>query len=299
MSNELLKFMTTTTSNIQEALGRSTKTKKVNHRKYLEKRLQNRGPRQVKNEKKSKLTTTTSNAVLYSNRQPVAGLLPAAAPTASQQQSRIVSSFVKQSQLPNEYDQLYSIVSSPPLFPANNSPSSSHGDVAATAACCDPEIESLLSEFGVESPSQCSLYSETHSRATSSSRGSLVGSMCGSSRTSPLQGADPSTMVTMTTGGTDWYAYSPPSDFSDFEDSSPPNSSPAAAQQYYPTPVVSPSPPMSYYQQNLVASYDCIPSAGAVTTLTDPLVIDSRPGLSLPYSNPSITELIAELVSTP
>ena len=267
MSNELLKFMNTTTSNIQEALGRSTtKTKKVNHRKYLEKRLQNRGPRQAKNDKKAKLTS--------SSRQPIAGGISSSGARC-----------LKQS-ITNEYDQLYQIVSQPSTVFSSTSqltysrPPSVHdihdaGEAALAAASCDPEIESLLSEFGVDSPSQCSLYSDSYSRGTSS-RGSLVSSMCSSTSLSLDHG-------NTVTG--DWYAYSPPSDFSDFEDSSPPNSSPA----YY--PAVSPSPPAMYYHQNLTASYDCIPTTG-------PLALERPNGLNLPY-NPSITELIAELVSTP
>lgn len=273
-SNDLLKFMNTATSNIQEALGRSTKSKKVNHRKYLEKRL-HRGPRTVK---KSKPTPVSISAIC--NRQPVAELIAVASNATTQQQ------YMQQ----NEYDQLYQLVTQPAAFPstpttfaAYSRPPSAH-----EADLCDPEIESLLSEF-VDSPSQCSLYGDSSSAGGSSSRGSLVSGMCSSTSLSMEN-----TLITPS----DCYVLSPPSDFSDFDESnysSPRNPSPISA--YHPPPSV--SPPVAtttgsmYYHRNLTATYDCIP-----TSSTSAVSHDRPNGLAVPY-NPSISELLAELISTP
>ena len=269
-SNGLLKFMNTAASNIQVAFGRPSKSKKVNHRKYLEKRLQPKGP---KTTKKSKVAP----GPLPCSRQPIAGL-------TSSFPSNATHLYTESST--NEYDQLYRLVSQPSVFPpcstaavaavpntfAYSRPPSVHDETR------DPEIDSLLSEL-TDSP-QCSLYGDSSSAG--SSRGSLTSNVCSSANLS-LE----NTLVTPS----DYYVLSP-SDLSDFDESnysSPRNLSPVNA--YYPN--VSPSPPSTYFHHNLTASYDCIPtgSSSAVT-------LDRPHGLSLPY-NPSITELIAELVSTP
>ncbi len=268
-SNELLKFMNTATSNIQVALGRPCKNKRVNHRNYLKKRLQNGGP---KTTKKPKVTPA------HSNRQPIAGLTPSSFPIYTESSK-------------NEYDQFYQLFSQPSVFTHATVPQHTTNTIAYSRPpsvqeeLCDPEIESLLSEFGAESPSQCSLYGDSASTGSSRSGSLVCSSMCSSTQLSLENMVVPN----------DYYVLSPPSDFSDFDESnysSPRNLSPVNNNNSYYTNV-SPSPPVTYYHHNLTASYDCIPtgSSSAVT-------LDRPNGLSLPY-NPSITELIAELVSTP
>lgn len=283
-SNELLKFMSTTTSSLQEALERSrTKPKKVNHRKYLEKRLQ-KGPRSTKKPKPT--ANTASNVISLCGRQPVAGLTADRAPNATQ---------VSQQYIQNEYDHLYQIVSSPSVFPTSSSNHSFAHSRPPTPY--DPEIESLLSEFA-DSPSQSSLYGDSTSRG--GSRGSLVSSMCSSTSFSMEN-----SLITQ--------SESYVSDFSDFDESnysSPINPSPINAcystlsppsPSRNPSPVnpgyrtVSPaSPPDMFYCHNLSATYDCIPTSST-------FAVDRRPdGGLLPY-NPSLTDIIdlVELVSTP
>ena len=268
-SNDLLKFMNTTTSNIQEALGRQAKGKKVNHRKYIQKHLNQRGPRSTKKSKPS------SNSSSMCGIQPIARIMstPISLVTDSTRQCAQSNQ--------NEYDQLFQLVSQAPVYPIESPPVIySRPSSVQEEPHYDPEIESLLSEFGVESPSQNSLYGDCSSAA--SRRGSFT--CVGSAST-----LDNSTLVSTNDG----YVLSPPSEFSDFDESnysSPQNPSPV--NSYYPS--VSPSPPgSSCYHHNLTASYDCFPT---VSTSAVP----SRPnGISIPFSvNPSLNELLG-LVSTP
>lgn len=258
-SNGLLKFMTNATSSIQEAMGRSAKTKKVNHRKYLEKRIQG-GPKKTKKPK-----TAIS---MYNTRQPIATLVP-----KQSSQSYIQT-------LENEYDQLFELVSPPSIF---RSPKTSRNSYAPPQNNRDDyqqqqEIETILSEFEADSPLQ-SLYSDS-----TSARNSIDTTVCPSTNFSMEN-----TLVTFNDG----YVYSPSDDISDFDESnysSPRNPSPVYHSN------VSPTPPEMYQQHhNLTATYDYIPTTG--TSYAS--IIPDRPScLSLASYNASITDIL-ELVSTP
>lgn len=245
-------------------MGRQAKTKKVNHRKYLEKRLQ-KGP------KKTKKPKTPANALsMYNSRQPIA--------TFGQKQ-RSQSYF--QALENNEYDQLFDLVSPPSVF--RSPKSSTNSSYAPPQTIRDDyqqqqEIETILSEFEADSPQQ-SLYSDH-----ASTRGSIDTGICSSTSFSMEN-----TLVTFNDG----YVYSPSDDISDFDESnysSPSNPSPI----YHNT--VSPTPPEMYQQprQSLTATYD-------YTTGTSFASIPDRPScLSLASYNASITDILELVaVSTP
>ena len=253
-SNQLLRFMNTATTNIQEALGRPGKGKKVNHRKYIQKRLQpcKKCPRKTK----AQLTTIPG-------RQPVATMLGSFQPSSSSSWATPT----QQCTTPNEYDELFQLVSQPVPF---SPPTLYNSRPTSAQEGFDPEIENLLSEFGLESPSQVSHYTDS----SDSRKGSLV---------SLSSQVPESVMVT----SHDYLPFSPHSDFSDLDDS-PRNSSPVCIYSHNP----SPSPPEYFYHQHITtASCEFLPTGSTSAVPVRPI------GLDLPFT-PSITEIL-ELVSTP
>lgn len=207
-SNQLLRFMNEATFNIQEALSRQSNGKKVNHRKFIQKRLQRGG----KTNKKAKQVTATSRphaapghqTTNATNRQPVAVLPP---PTS-----------YWSTLPPTDVQQVYQSVPT-----CSNYAYSPYSNSRSQSLDYDPEIESLLCEFGLDSPSQ---YSDTAADASRS----------GSVATTTWDSYLPTT--------------SPPSDFSDIDDSaysSPRNPSPVCYSNHQ-------SPPF-FHQQ--VATGSC------------------------------------------
>ena len=134
-SNQLLQFVNTASTNIQARMQEALKgkAKKVNHRKYIQKRLQNGKPSRKTATSKLPTTQTTSQV----GRQPIASF------------SSITVS---------DCERLCQYVPSPK--PLANTRQGSQEQY-------DPEIDSILSEMGMypdlsmDSPSQSSLYSDT------------------------------------------------------------------------------------------------------------------------------------------
>ena len=184
-SNPLLSFMSEATTNLQQALSKQGKRKKVNHRRYLIKRLKHEGK------------ASGASAKPKTQQKPVA---PAPA-----------------SQLPPMTTNLPSwqppsLPELPPLpaydfYPRNEVPYPS----PPTAQEFDPELEELLTEIGLDSPSQCSQYSCVDSPA-SLTRGAVA------SQAAPTSSLSYSTFLTSDLRDNH---LSPPSDFSDIDDSYP------------------------------------------------------------------------------
>lgn len=242
-SNQLLRFMTTATSNIQEALNRQAKAKKVNHRKYIQKRLQ-RGAKQTKKPKPQIHSNAITNT--FVGRQPVATMpvIPS-------------SSYWTPSTANNDYDELLRLVSLPSTMSSSCPPSLTCSRPSSCQEQCDPEIDSLLSEFGLDSPSQCSHYSDS--------------AMVVNQRGSNWDLLGPTSVECL--------PFSPLSEFSDFDDSthsSPRNPSPVCT--YYPTN----QSPSSYYQQH-VATASCEwlpPTCGPSVAPLPPSVLPLTPSLT-------------------
>ena len=195
-SNQLLRFMNEATSNIQVALSRQGNGKKVNHRKFIQKRLQRNVNTRSLPAKKSKPTsantatagTLSANHVMSNpaiTRQPVA-TLPSTTPAYWQlSEQQIYHQPIPSTTVPSSIYQ--SSYTDSPFYSASLSQD------------YDPEIDSLLYEFGLDSPSHHSDIAVENRVSSAISQGS-------------------------TTSSTAWevpcyQSTSPLSDFSDIEDS--------------------------------------------------------------------------------
>ena len=150
-NNSLLSFMSEATTNLQQALSKQGKAKKVNHRKYINKRLQHSG----KNSRVSSSKPKPQRASAPCAGQSTVGL-PSWEPSC--------------------------VADIPPFSTYDyyqNTPSSGYSSTpypsppTTTAQEFDPELEELLTEIGLESPSQSSQYSCVSSPA-SLTRGTAV-----------------------------------------------------------------------------------------------------------------------------
>lgn len=234
-SNPLLSFMSEATTNLQQALSRPGKRKKVNHRRYLTKRLKQEGKTSTKPRPLQKPAVPTAPA----------NQLPPALTTS----------------LPSWEP---AFVPDLPPFPSFYPP---QNEVAATpypspppAQEFDRELEELLSEIGLDSPSQSTQYACVDSPA-SVTRGAVIAS----------QAAPNSSLSYNTYLSSDLLDnhLSPPSDFSDIDDSYPSYPSSRSDSPAYHSPPNTLS--LSYNNHQVYGSCEWLPVPAAPSQPTAPM----------------------------
>lgn len=221
-NNSLLSFMSEATTNLQQALSKQGKAKKVNHRKYITKRLQNgtKGTRGTSNKSKTQQQQKAAAPAVQPSLS--ASSLPSWEPPAVADLPAFPS---------------YDFYQSPPSNGYTATPYPSPPTTTATHQEFDPDLEELLTEIGLESPSHSSQYSCVSS-PSSLTRGSAV-CQAPSSSGHGYNNFVPSDILENL-----------PSDFSDIDESYP--SSRSVSPTYY-----SPSPLCTNHQ--LYGSYEWLP----------------------------------------
>lgn len=292
-SNQLLHFLTAATTNLQEALSKPTNMKKVNHCRYIQKRLQKRDNKKISStNKKSSTPPTTVPKVTPTQTTPLNNARPHPVATLPH------SSFYWQPSPINGYPTTYNAPSTAITPPLSNSPSSSLNSTATSGYTSrpqsqpsyDPDFESLLTEIGLEtSPSP--QYSDTTRGESSLSRQPSLNTVHWETYLPPNE-----------------FIPSPHSDFSDVDDSaysSPCNPSPI----YYPIQVCSPpnsvvTSTTTSYHHVATGSCEWLPPAVSCGTLPSththhtataipaPSFLNMTPTLGVPSSLNEILELV-------
>lgn len=264
-SNQLLHFLTTATSNLQEALSKPSNSKKVNHRKYIQKRLQKRDTKVTRKTKAQPSSTAPVAMTTTVRPQPVATM-----PLQSMSRQTVTNSSCKQlyHHLPTS-----SSSSSPPL---TSSHSLSYSRPPSCPQTYDPEFESLLSEIFIDSPSRYSDSTIDHRQHSLSRQPSL--------------------------NNLNWETYlpsdfipSPPSDFSDVDVEDSAHSSPRNPSPVYYHSVPDPT---CYQQRVATASCEWLPSSTNCGPFSSTTIFPSSL-LNVPTLAPSSLNEILEQLVTP
>ena len=266
--DQLLSFVAQTTNGIQEAFLKKKKGKHVNPRKFIQKRL-NRGSKPVRPQNRPAKQAATSAATNLDRHCVAPGVFPSTGVLCSMGQTSIPSAASSPSPAyncfaPYGYPETTTIAT-----PSSYSEVSTYSRPSSCQDDIDPELESLLSEFELESPPSSSPISCAVSRCESG-----VGFL------PPTSTSFDAILVNDLLSSEQQYPFSPCSDYSDIDDSaysSPLNSSPACP---------------TYYQQHMsgIASCEWLPTCS--TTAAQPAPF------TLPLHVPSHREII-DMLSTP
>ena len=266
--DQLLSFVAQTTNGIQEAFLKKRKGKHVNPRKFIQKRL-NRGCKPVRPQ-----TKPAKQAATNLDRHCVApGVFPSAGALCSRGQGQTSMPSPAPSPSPSfncfasyGYPETTTIATSTSYSEVctYNSPPSYQDEI-------DPELESLLSEFGVESPRSSSQYTGSPPNSNAVSRcGSGVGGFL------PASTSFEAILGTDLLSSEQQYPFSPCSQYSDIDDS-------AYSSPLNPSPVCP-----AYYQQQVsgIASCEWLPTTSS--TAAHPAAVQ----FTLPLRVPSHREII-------
>ena len=243
-SNQLLHFLTAATSNLQSALSQPSNGKKVNHRKYIQKRLQRtNGSNKLRKSNTTKTTSSTSTASVTTVTGPRPQPVATTAGSVTQQQPM----YWQPPAMTSTYEQYYFPPSSSPLplSSAYSSPPYS-ASYSRPPSCPVPplsqeedELESLLTEIGLNSssdPASNMMIPPPHSASHPS-----------------VSVATTSSSLSATSLDVYLPSDSPLSDFSDIDDSV----CSAYSSPRNPSPVCYPSAAPSPHVQSRVATASC------------------------------------------
>ena len=247
-SNQLLHFLTAATSSLQNALSQPSNGKKVNHRKYIQKRLQRNTSSGAKLRKTAtKTATTTPSAPVTTATGPRPQPVATAAATFAQQPVYWQQPAPVPPTMTSAYEQYYLTPSSSPLV--TSSLPSAYSSPAYSASYSRPpscplppphseedELENLLTEIGLSSSSDSNInmlmshppHTVSHPSVTMATTATAPQPPSSSLSTTSLEAYLPSD--------------SPLSDFSDIDDSvcsaysSPRNPSPVCYPPTAPSP---------------------------------------------------------------
>lgn len=268
--DQLLSFVAQTTNGIQEAFLKKRKGKHVNPRKFIQKRL-NRGSKPVRPQNKP-----AKQAATKLDRHCVApGVFTSTGPLCSRGQGQ--TSMPSAAPSPSPSFNCFASYGYPETTTIATSSSYSEVCTYSRPPSCqeeiDPELESLLSEFGLESPPSVSQCTGSPNSNAVSRCGSGVGFL-------PTSASFEAIFGTELLSSEQQYPFSPRSDYSDIDDSaysSPLNSSPCPA----------------YYQQHMsgIASCEWLPTCSSIAA--QPAV-----QFTLPVHVPSHSEII-DMLATP
>lgn len=267
--DHLLSFVAHTASGVQEAFLKKGKGKHVNPRKFIQKRL-NRGPKQVRPQKKHTKQLAATSAATSLDRHCVAPGVSNTRALCSWNQGSNTSAASPPSSSYNCYSSYGYIETT--TTTSSYEHISTYGHPPSCQDGIDPELESLLSEIGLESPQSCSTGSPSCSSV--SRCGSGVGLLPTSASFEAILGTD-------LLSSEQQHPFSPHSDYSDIDDSaysSPHNSSPVCP---------------TYYQQQMsgVASCEWLPTCSSIAA--QPAV-----PFTLPAHVPSHSEIIDMLTTS-
>lgn len=269
--DQLLSFVAQTTNGIQEAFLKKRKGKHVNPRKFIQKRL-NRGSKPVRPQSKPAKQAAPSAPTNLDRHCVAPGVFPTMGAPCSWNQTSIPSAAPSPSPSYNCFTSYGYPKTTTAITPSNYSDICTYSRPSSCQDEIDPELESLLSEFGLESPP--SQYTGSPSSSAVSRSGSGVGFLPSSTSFDAILGTD-------LLSSEQQYPFSPRSDYSDIDDSaysSPLNSSPACP---------------AYYQQHMssIASCEWLPICSS--TAAQPAV-----RFTLPVDVPSHREII-DMLATP
>lgn len=272
--DQLLSFVAQTTNGIQEAFLKKKKGKHVNPRKFIQKRL-NRGSKPVRPQNKPVKPAAVSAATNLDRHCVAPGVFPGAGALCGSAQTSFPLTAPSPSPSYNCFAASYGYPETSTIAtPSSYSEVSTYSRPPSCQDEIDPELESLLSEFGLESPPSSS-HCTGSPRSTAVSRcGSGVGFLPTSTSFEAILGTD-------LLSSEQQYPFSPCSDYSDIDDSA--YSSPLTASPVCPT----------YLQQHMsgVASCEWLPTCSS---------FGAQPAVqfTLPVHVPSHREII-DMLATP